>query len=508
MRAADAKGAKAPVGSQPAVTDLIRTSDELYLDFARDDLGHPELPDLPAQLYEELHHHCHQANPPLVCRTYRHPMYLRRDAGRLAARHINPAHEQLNHGKSPEHEACKERILQMAGQRGLIAHEESSRGADGHTHPGRISDVVLHGAKTIGFEAAYTDSALAVTRKFNRGARDGVTVYFGGPRERTASRNFIDRVPYGTYNDIPALEIRRGRPMPIISGLRRLRRWRCASEPTACPHFGKPTLCTRTWHSAYLDPEGQIDQDDVLYNLATGTWVPIHLPAKQGSTWQIVPANSVEIFLDDGGTLLDTTPTTPGKKTKRPPQPPKPTSTAPTRSTQPHPDRRRHHRPTTPRSSHAKTYAAAPTPTARHATASGFTPADPAAPATPPPPSSASQSPTNCSPATAPCRPTKPATAGLSRTPSTDSRTRPDKGDRVPDARHATTDTAQTGNFSAHDAVPKHTPRAPPDLVRTTSSLEQRDDHRHPVGRLFKDRDRSDSSNSSWSNCAHCKENE
>lgn len=201
MRAADAKGAKAPVGSQPAVTDLIRTSDELYLDFARDDLGHPELPDLPAQLYEELHHCCQQANPPLVCRTYRHPMYLRRDAGRLAARHINPAHEQLNHGKSPEHEACKERILQMAGRRGLIAHEESSRGADGRTHPGRISDVVLHGEKTIGFEAAYTDSALAVTRKFNRGARDGVTVYSRRQLERLAAALEAGPALYGWDQD-------------------------------------------------------------------------------------------------------------------------------------------------------------------------------------------------------------------------------------------------------------------------------------------------------------------
>lgn len=207
------------MGEQPAVTDLIRTSDEMHLDFARDDLGHPEVPDLPTKLYEELYHRCHQANPPLVCRSYRHPMALRRDGGRLGARHINPAHEQINHGKSPEHEACKERILQMAGQRGLVAYEESSRGADDRTHLGRISDVVLHGATTIGFEAAYTDSALAVTRRFNRGARDGVTVYFGGPRERIASRNFIGRAPYGTYNDIPALEIQRGRPMPIISGL-------------------------------------------------------------------------------------------------------------------------------------------------------------------------------------------------------------------------------------------------------------------------------------------------
>lgn len=304
------------MGYQPAVTDLIRTSDELYLDFARDDLGHPDQPDLASQLYEELHHRCHQANPPLVCRTYRHPMYLRRDGGQLAARHINQAHEQLNHGKSPEHEACKERILQMADQRGLEAHEESSRGADERTHSGRISDVVLHGETTIGFEAAYTDSTLAVTRKFNRGARDGITVYFGGPRERTASSNFIDRVPYGTYNDIPALEIRRGRPMPIISGLRRLRRWRCASEPTSCPHFGKLALCTQTWHSDYLDPEGQVDQDDVVYYLATGTWVPVRLPTKQGSTWQIVPAESVEIFLDDGGTLLDTKPSVPTKKPK------------------------------------------------------------------------------------------------------------------------------------------------------------------------------------------------
>lgn len=304
------------MGKQPAVTDLIRTSDEMHLDFARDDLGHPELPDLPTQLYEELYHRCHQANPPLVCRSYRHPMALRRDGGRLAARHINPNHEQLNHGESPEHEACKERILQMAGRRGLIAYEESSRGADGHTHSGRISDVVLQGVKTIGFEAAYTDTALAVTRKFNRGRRDGITVYFGGPRERIASRNFIDRAPYGTYNDIPALEIQRGRPMPIISGLRRLRRWRCASEPAACPHFGTPTLCTRTWHSGYLDPEGQIDQDDVVYNLAAGTWKPIHLPTRHGSTWQIVPASSVEIYLDDGGKVVESAPVSKRSKSK------------------------------------------------------------------------------------------------------------------------------------------------------------------------------------------------
>lgn len=220
----------------------------------------------------------------------------------------NPTHEQGSRGRSPEHEACQERILQMARTRGLDTFEERPGAAGTAAH---ISDVMVRGNRTIGFEAVYTDSAPVVKRKFNRGVRDGVTVYFGGPRGRSASRNFVDRVPYGTYNDIPALEIRRGRPMPIISGLRRLRRWRCASDPVSCPHFGKPTRCTKAWHSDYRDPEGQVDQDDVVYNLAVGTWVPVRLPAPGGSTWQIVPADSVEIFLADGGTLLETAPGAP-----------------------------------------------------------------------------------------------------------------------------------------------------------------------------------------------------
>jgi hypothetical protein len=299
---------------QSVITDLIRTGDELHVDIAREDLGHPELPGLETELVESLSRHGSQSGSSFVCGTHRHPMRLLMDGGQLAARHVNPIHEQINHGTVPEHEACQDRILRMARTRGLDTVEQSDRAADDRGHSARISDVMVRGERTVGFEAVYSGSAPAVKRKFDRGTRDGVTVYFGGPRERSASKSFVDRVPYGTYNDIPVLEIRRGRPMPIISGLRRLRQWRCASDPASCPHFGKPTCCTRTWHSDYGEPEGQVDQDDVVYDLAVGTRVPVKLPAPGGSTWQIVPAKSVEIFLADGGTLLDTAPCVPAKQ--------------------------------------------------------------------------------------------------------------------------------------------------------------------------------------------------
>lgn len=289
-----------------AVTDVVRTSDGLLLDFASDDLGHPEMPDLRTELAETVWHRCTAENRLIACRMYGHAMYLKLHGGRLVVRHLNPQHDQVDHGKGPEHEAVQERICRMAHERGLEAYAESSRGADGQTHAGRISDVLICGERTVGFESAYTDSALAVVRKFNRANRDGVTAYFGGPRERSAAANFVDRVPHGVYNDIPALEIAHGRPMPIISGLRRLRRWRCAQEPLWCPSFGKPTRCARTWHSGYLDPEGQVDQDDVVYNLAIGLWTPVKLPTARGaSTWQIVPTATIEDYLTDGGILLE-----------------------------------------------------------------------------------------------------------------------------------------------------------------------------------------------------------
>lgn len=299
------------MAGQPAVTDVIRTSDRLFLDFARVDLGHPEMPDLSLVLRETLHGHCHEDSPALVCRTYSHPMYLRADGSHLSVRHINTKDDSINHGESDEHKACKDRIFAMAQTRGLEAVCESGRSATGRSTSDRRNDVWVRGEKSIGYEAAYTDTAAAVTRKLHRGARDGITVYFGGPREALAARNFVDRAPHGTYNHIPALEIARGRPMPVISGLRRLRRWRCAGDPHLCPHFGKPTTCTRTWHSDYLDPEGGIDQDDVVYYLATGLWTPVALPAptKSKTSWQIVPTASIQDYLADGGALETEIPT-------------------------------------------------------------------------------------------------------------------------------------------------------------------------------------------------------
>ena len=300
------KGDATRMGNQRAVTDLIRTADGLELDFAREDLGHPQLAGLSVQLEAEVYQHCKAVKPLIVCRTFGHPMYLKRHDGRLVPRHVTDPEGEIDHGESDEHKACKDRAVRMAEERGLTAFTESSLTAAGARAKGRRNDVLIRGEVTVGYEAQYSDiTATVVTRRLNLGRRDGVTVYFGTPRESRAARSIVDRAPAGTYNYIPALEISRGKPMPIVSGVRGLRRWRCSDEPHLCPLFGTGRLCKASWHSDYGRPLGRIEQDDLLYGLAISEFVPVCLPSKAGGSWQIVPAISVQDYLSDGGTLVE-----------------------------------------------------------------------------------------------------------------------------------------------------------------------------------------------------------
>jgi len=294
------------VSNQRAVTHLIRTADGLGLDFAREDLGHPEMPSLTAHLEAEVYQHCTGTAPLLVCRTFGHAMYLKRHGGHLAPRHVSAPLDQIDHGESDEHKACKDRAVRMADERGLEAFTESSLTAAGVPARGRRNDVLIRGDVTVGYEAQYSDITPAVvTRRLNLGLRDGVSVYFGAPRESRAARSIVDRAPAGTYNYIPALEISRGSPMPIVSGVRGLRRWRCSEEPHLCPLFGTGRLCKASWHSDYGEPLGRIEQDDLLYGLATSEFVPVCLPFKSGNSWQIVPSKTVQDFLSDGGVFVE-----------------------------------------------------------------------------------------------------------------------------------------------------------------------------------------------------------
>lgn len=301
-----------------AVTLLQWVTTGIILDFAEEGYGHAEdIPDLEQQLREKVWHHC-RVEPPILRCNLGHAMYLQDRGGRLVPSHWRREHDAINHGESDEHKACKERFARAMDERGLRVYAESSRTATGGVDRRRRNDLLIVGTTTVGYEAQYSYiHQQTVARRHNLAAADGVTVYFGVPGDSQAAANIVNHVPYGTYNNLPAEAIRAGRPMYITGGVRDLERWRCAEQPWRCPHADRRKRKNCTWHSAYTtllrfgehetsvgyDKSLGVTQENLLFGLATGLYVPIQLKRPGGRTWQIVPEPTINDFLSDGGQL-------------------------------------------------------------------------------------------------------------------------------------------------------------------------------------------------------------
>jgi hypothetical protein len=320
---------------EAAVTLVQWVPAGITLDFAEDGYGHADdIPDLEQQLREHVWRQCRGEATILRC-DMDHPMYLMDRGGRLIPCHKNTDHDAINHGESDEHKACKERVERVMIDRGLTVHVESSLTAKGTFNRGRRNDaLIINGANRIGYEAQYSYiHEGTVTQRRQRAAIDGITTYFGIPNSNTAAKNIIGRTPYGTYNYLPAEAIRSGRSMRITSGTRDLERWRCTAQPWRCPHKDRRARKNCTWHSDYTkalmvqgdrefgsdDRELAIDQDDLLYGLATGLYVPVQLKRQGKKIWQIVPLPTIDDFLTDGGQLWNRPETTAAPREYRTP---------------------------------------------------------------------------------------------------------------------------------------------------------------------------------------------
>ncbi|MFF3932820.1 hypothetical protein [Streptomyces hirsutus] len=261
----------------------------ILLDLTRDDLDHPELPDLWETVYKTDRFYGRLGVPVSerdlqcggVCRDMgvEAPMHLRMRGGRREAVHERREDEERHTAPmSDEHKAYQERILRAAEEGGFSGDSEV------RTRVGRSwiqTDTLVEGAdgRRIGWEVQLStidESGLrGVRARAAKAAKNGITPAWHTDRAAYAQRNDT----HWTRSDhLPAYVIARTGDLRIVSGFRVLDFWHCDSRALyRCPHG------VRRCGKAHATPKPRdVLFDDMVRQTAAGTIVPIQFRA--GST--------------------------------------------------------------------------------------------------------------------------------------------------------------------------------------------------------------------------------
>ncbi|MEU0082011.1 hypothetical protein ABZY58_29265 [Micromonospora tulbaghiae] len=263
----------------------------IELDLTRDDLGHPNRPDLWDRIYRQPYRDgvlqcltCREASPD--CPEW---MFLRVRNGRREAVHHTTGLREHGAPESDAHKALKERIATAATTAGFEAIVE-----DSPRHRKRRTDVVVHGAVTLGCEAQLSYATAASVRKRTLIAvADGIT-----PLWTTTDRKaqLIDQAPWARIDQMPWHQYTTD-PLPVRGGVRSLVREQCHRLGTVCPDKKAGRRCSG-WHGRW--DVRQIPFDDLIARGAAGELVPYaDRRGKRVAHWFWVPAADVVEVTDE-----------------------------------------------------------------------------------------------------------------------------------------------------------------------------------------------------------------
>ncbi|MFC8838015.1 hypothetical protein ACFT8V_33280 [Streptomyces griseoincarnatus] len=258
----------------------------ILLDLTRDDLDHPELPDLWDTVYKTDRFYGRLGVPVSerdlqcggVCRDMgvEAPMHLRMRGGRREAVHERREDEERHSvPMSDEHKAYQERILRAAHEGGFGGDSEV------RTRVGRTwiqTDTLVEGAdgRRIGWEVQLSTiderGLRGVRARAGKAAKNGITPAWHTDRAAYAQRNDT----HWTRSDrLPAHVIARNGDLRVVSGFRVLDFWHCdTSALYPCPNGIR--RCGKAHATA---KPRDVFFDDMVRQTAAGTIVPIQFRA-------------------------------------------------------------------------------------------------------------------------------------------------------------------------------------------------------------------------------------
>ncbi|MFJ3037107.1 MULTISPECIES: hypothetical protein [Streptomyces] len=258
----------------------------ILLDLTRDDLDHPELPDLWDTVYKTDRFYGRLGVPVSerdlqcggVCRDMgvEAPMHLRMRGGRRETVHERREDKERHSvPMSDEHKAYQERILRAAHEGGFGGDSEV------RTRVGRTwiqTDTLVEGAdgRRIGWEVQLStidESGLrGVRARAGKAAKNGITPAWHTDRAAYAQRNDT----HWTRSDrLPAELIARNGDLRIVSGFRILDFWHCdTSAVYPCPYGIR--RCGKAHATA---KPREVFFDDMVRQTAAGSIVPIQFRA-------------------------------------------------------------------------------------------------------------------------------------------------------------------------------------------------------------------------------------
>ncbi|MFJ9871213.1 hypothetical protein [Streptomyces sp. NPDC101165] len=266
----------------------------IFIDLNKDDLDHPEFPDLWETIYRIDRYHGRLGTPVRerelqcggVCREagVEAWMHLRVRNGRREAVHER-SEDEARHTvpMSDEHKAYQERILRAAEEGGFHGDSEV------RTRVGRSwiqTDTLVEGAdsRRIGWEVQLStigsDGLRGVRARAAKAEKNGITPAWHTDRADYGQRHDTH---WTRSNNLPAYVIARTGDLRVISGFRKLDFWHCdvhAVHP--CPDG------VRRCGKAHATPVPKdVMFDDLVRQTAAGTIVPIQFrtPTKLYRFW-------------------------------------------------------------------------------------------------------------------------------------------------------------------------------------------------------------------------------
>lgn len=278
----------------------------IRLDLAREDLGHPELPDLWDLVYRQDRVYAARRIP--VEKRGLQCAGICRDQGVIAWMHLRKgpqgqrvgvhqrAEDEARHqtAESDEHKAYKDRIVRVASEAGFTADTEVSA-------PGMRTDALVEAdGRRVGWEVqlstAGSEGPRSVRARAQRAIKNGITPAWHTDRREYAARNDTQ----WTRSDyLPAHVISKNRDLRVVSGYRVLEFFRCdATADLPCPTGGVYRRCGKM----HATPKPRdIMFDDLVRGTAGGEVVPLEYPTGSRNQRFWVPSGDRDRYLD----LLD-----------------------------------------------------------------------------------------------------------------------------------------------------------------------------------------------------------
>lgn len=248
----------------------------LCLDLTRVDLGHPDRP----ELWAELHGGCTVGT--LICGacapdSMRRYLYLRERRGHREV--VEYSREEVDAaclGESVEHRTLKDKISQLAERQGLVAEQES-----GNSRRTRRTDVVVSGGTVrVGWEVQLSGlKPDKLRRRITTAASDGLAPSWLTMAGTPGFGAVIDRAPACTTKALQPLEIATADDLLIMQGVKRLEIVPCRRQRTEGWHRG--LQCTgHHAQPAGLDPTKHPSLADMIKLSAAGDVVTLQWPRR------------------------------------------------------------------------------------------------------------------------------------------------------------------------------------------------------------------------------------